>query len=1000
MATQQQQQDIQKQPQLTEAQALAQEQTQAITGLLQAPIQFGTDKLLINVNGANSKIKSNKNGIIKYTLEQPHKLEIGDKVTLIESFVEEKGLSLDTIEFETDVEEELRFLYYQQGNVQNSANVKGQIPFDVECADVNFKCFPEWSSDYVLPNETFTNPKPPSGIPGGSVGTGLTYFQGSVNDITYNLHQTCFPTTNNFSEGFGEAFQDSTDNGEPINADPSLILNLYGGVKGKTCGANGQYYYLMEFYSPYDLDETGAGGAHGRGWKFTKTGNLYDFAVNDNLPSNIWMRPMYGRAVVKIPAGNYSVSALADLINQQLDGSRSRENRFNSDALIDKLYYNTDTINFTQTSPFFQGTNNQNATTLSTTAEIENYNPDVKIIGQDTHQPFQRRSGYILEILRTNSRLVSQVVTMNTMRYIRPGGLGTFLPKYINNHTPVEDYNLNANGDPDVLFGPNYSPTLLAYNNKDDMTVWNPTDSPRICARALNNNVYLHLDGLRSLMSNPRFYDGDYDPIYLPSLADWFRGNISDEGLYYLNQNTGESNPHNNRAPSQTPYWQFVEDFKWQLMVPVSAMGYANSPVSPANAGVQGTGGTGGGGEIFLRAVGVRQQFCGTASFNIKYDVDEANRFSITNLHEPFKLPSKNPQNDSETYMGGQQATLYNSPIHFELDTSGAAALRKDNFARNPRQFAGIYPVDSNGGVAVNNWSFSTVKDTSTYQNLVSQIQANNTSNAHRQIQREQLIFELFTKPYDEFFDTEEQAQEAWKTTLWNRLGYGYNQLGAVSKNLETIFTFTTPASGDSGDTIPETNPRTVKQMGIITHNQYNYTQIPSSSGLGLGNPFDKTSGSAPPANYTLNAYSSGVNAADVQGTPAGTKLTGLSQNYIHILSDSKAIEADDFPSLNAGNNYLLISSDIVKTNAKDAKSNSSTIVGIMSKENASNDTLFSINPITFTVTEPKLLSTIEVKILNPDGTLVSDDIVGLNNGFIFQVEKAIEPAAIPLQGF
>ena len=151
--------------------------------------------------------------------------------------------------------------------------------------------------------------------------------------------------------------------------------------------------------------------------------------------------------------------------------------------------------------------------------------------------------------------------------------------------------------------------------------------------------------------------------------------------------------------------------------------------------------------------------------------------------------------------MGGQQATLYNSPIHFNLDTSGAAALRKDNFARNPRQFAGIYPIDSNGGVAVNNWSFSTVKNTSTYQNLVTQIQANNTSNAHRQIQREQLIFELFTKPYDEFFDTEGQAQEV----------------------------------------------------------------------------------SAPPANYTLNAYSSGVNAADVQGTPAGGKLTGLTQNYIYI---------------------------------------------------------------------------------------------------------------------
>jgi hypothetical protein len=71
-----------------------------------------------------------------------------------------------------------------------------------------------------------------------------------------------------------------------------------------------------------------------------------------------------------------------------------------------------------------------------------------------------------------------------------------------------------------------------------------------------------------------------------------------------------------------------------------------------------------------------------------------------------------------------------------------------------------------------------------------------------------------------------------------------------------------------------------------------------------------------------------------------------------------------------------------------------------MSKENATNDTIFSINPITFTVTEPKLLATIEVRIKNPDGNLASDDIVGKNNGFIFQIEKAIQPAIIVPQSF
>ena len=117
-------------------------QEQEITALLQAPLQFGTNKFLINVNGQSSKIQTNKNSIVKYTLEQPVKLNIGDKVTLIESFVEERGLSIDTISFEQDVEEELRFLYYQQGDCQNSMSVAGEDPYTGVGADQKFACFP------------------------------------------------------------------------------------------------------------------------------------------------------------------------------------------------------------------------------------------------------------------------------------------------------------------------------------------------------------------------------------------------------------------------------------------------------------------------------------------------------------------------------------------------------------------------------------------------------------------------------------------------------------------------------------------------------------------------------------------------------------------------------------------------------------------------------------------------------------------------------------------
>ena len=274
---------------------------------------------------------------------------------------------------------------------------------------------------------------------------------------------------------------------------------------------------------------------------------------------------------------------------------------------------------------------------------------------------------------------------------------------------------------------------------------------------------------------------------------------------------------------------------------------------------------------------------------------------------------------------------------------------------------------------------------------------------------REKKIFDLLTKPYEDFFQSEEAAEEAWNKTFWARLGFTYEQFGQVDKNLEKIFTFCREpkvmrdAYDTPNDYIPlcqsftppdEADTRFVKQMGIVSHNSFNFTFIPTTDSLGTGNV--NAGGTDQNQGYDMRGYTT---ATTVSATPKVKGTSGIIQNYVHVLTDSQPINANKFPSLNNGNNYLIIESDIVKPNAKDAKSNETTIVGIMSKENASNDTIFSVNPVTFTVTEPKLLSTIEVRIRNPDGSLVSDDVVGKNNAFIFQVEKPIEPGSMTMQG-
>ena len=474
---------------------------------------------------------------------------------------------------------------------------------------------------------------------------------------------------------------------------------------------------------------------------------------------------------------------------------------------------------------------------------------------------------------------------------------------------------------------------------------------------------------------------GKWDPKYMPTLAEIFSQNLGSKGMFFYDQNIVEYNTiyNGDSQTSDKPYYSTNpfstrggEGHKFQCLFPVLSSGSGSNPITdvPTNFGQV-------------------SQFGGTTSFELKYDTASANRFSILNLHEPYKMASRTPDNKSDTNVGGQQATIFNNPILIDGQNQQITTFKNI--------YCGVYPIDSAGGIAVNNFSFSTVKNTKVYNDLVTEINALNTSNAHYQMAREKAIYELFTKPYDEFFDSQSSAEEAWSKTLWNRLGFTYDQLGNVSNNLETIFTFSpTTAPSDSNPILYPVNPRFIKQKGIITHNAFDYTFIPSSSGLGNGNPLSSSSASENPQNYGLRAYTSGGVYSQL---PSGTTL-GVLGNYINILANSSPINAFNFPSLNNGNNYLVIESDIVKTNAKDSNSNSTTIVGIMSKQNASNDTIYSVSPVSFIVTEPKLLSTIEVQIKNPDGTLVSDDVVGKNNGFVFQLEKAIEVANIAGQSF
>ena len=921
-------------------QQIQQAQTNAITDLLQAPNQFGTQKTLINVNGANSKLTTGKNGIIKYTLENPIKLDIGHRVTLVQSFIEERGLSEGTITIDEDIEEEMRFLYYKQGDLENTQSGVGAPPFTSDiAADVKYAAFPNWATD-ISPGQY-------------NVNTYKYFNDGSLTSTTY-AHQSLTPSSNYVNTGQGSSTTGQVD-----------------GIPNNAFGANGAYYYLMEWFNPFETGNSSSfvlSGTSPQGDATSDPKNIYQ--VNKAYP-----RPLYGQVTLNIPAGNYSVSALSNLINQQLNGNGGYGDQFNRNPFINKCFHNTDSSGFKMPLPMFDDLFDTYSQTQDIDASI--YNPDSLIIGEDSHQPYQRRRGNIITKVYYNSQNTQNQVNMDICRS-KATNTGNF--KYADNSTLIGDHIFRGLGATRMLV-------------TDDDNIFEQNSPDRVKFRQFQSNFYLAIQGLNALFKKGYYYDSDQSDItkfeasFFPTLADFFLGNVGDQGLYYLNQDTSQLNYRPDGNDRRIYPSDDVEAiFKFSMLFPIIATSQGlDASVFSKNPDGADTPYTFN--YDLYKAIGQGKiaQFAGTTAFNLEYDEGDTNRFSITNLHEPYKLPNLSPDGKTNTNFGGQQATMINTPVFFSY---GGIENAQESIQKPFNQ--GQYPVECVSGCAVNNFAFKTVQSTQVFKDLVEKIQQNNIGNARNQLLREKLIFDLFTKPFEKFYSSADAATKAWNTTIWARLGFTYSQLGDITSNLETVFT---PSNDNQGAGLI---PNKEQHIGIISHNEFSFSYIPSTDGMGIGNFYvNNTNGQ--PQGYGLRSYS---NYKSEAGTGATDKIEvfGYAQNYIHILSNSQKLIAENFPALNGGNNYLVIESDIVKENAQDSNSTPTTIIGIVSTENASNDTIFSQNNYTFTITEPKLLSSIEVRIKNPDGTLVSDDVIGKNNGFVFLIEKPFEPAAMELQ--
>jgi hypothetical protein len=855
-------------------------QTQKIFSETLSAKNIGVDKIILNVNGGNSELVTNRNSILKYSLKQPIQLEVGDTITCVNAFVEEKGLAENTISFEEDLEAEMRFMYYKQGDTGDELST---------IEDVGFCPYPK-----LFPDAFFSTKK------GGVSG----------DDDRYQLAQNYLETTVSYTGLVGDLGPnmsfDGIGYGAPKDNDNSNI----------TTGCNGNYYYLMEtvLYN-----------------KTVPNTSIREF-TDTSVYQQFFMRPVYGSKKIKIKAGNYSVDSLANIISSQMNGSLGANNNEFSDALLDKLY-NPNGVNkdsMITTYPYFK-----NIDTVDDSDQSD-------IIGNCGEANFfeRRIDGFVKQLNISDTSYYECWAFQNLFSlYDKVGDRlnGKHFPNGETTITVTQNFKNTIPIDFQSMIIPNdtYSngkKNIHFYINKKAIDTFFETD-----------DKWYNLPNLKT--------NGEsVDNLFFPPMMIEVMYNTVDIEHGYIPRATTNINLPGNPYETGRRFLNGVDSLSLQQLYPVKGFAYPG----------------------FKDILPQRNVFAGTSVAQLTFGDAVSNRFALSNLHEFYKLPNLTADGSTTTGYGGQQATKYNNPF-YNNDAGGGAVT---NIAEASVANAGpVYPVDSSSGVAINNFDFDLVKNTKIYKDLVAEIQSINGTTAELQqvLYKEKLIYDLFTKPFDQFFPSKSEAEAQWSKSLWSRLGFSYNQLGNVSENLETFIAHGTQ------------NRVQTKQKGIITHNSFDFSKIVSSDGLGLGNPVSKNG--TPMQNYRLEAYFTG------NTLPANL---GVSGNNIHLLSDSKPINAEELPSLSNGKSYLLIESDIIKPNFKDNKANLGNLLAVMSKENATNDTIFGADPIDFTITEPRLLTDITIYIKNPDGTLAADNVVGVNNGFLIQIAKPIPITKLP----
>ena len=348
-----------------------------------------------------------------------------------------------------------------------------------------------------------------------------------------------------------------------------------------------------------------------------------------------------------------------------------------------------------------------------------------------------------------------------------------------------------------------------------------------------------------------------------------------------------------------------------------------------------------------------RKKLIGSNNFSFKYD-SEKNGYSLNGLHNCVRSPSHDRYankivSSGQTVINFKKIRTGGLVADYGGDGTGTWTKNADGTVNLPKKVirnkligALNTPETRDMGIMIVNFGLDTAKKHRTNKNLIP------TQNIAK---------------FSTFFNTVDEAKEVWKTTLWYRLGFDYDQLNEPSgtniiydQGFVSDYGFTTDTE-ITNDIIPTISSQ---------NNPVDYAPTPPSKG-------------ATPVNITgFQLFNNQGYASAMETNFVAPSVAPIYSNSCYyecsifpvIISDVGGVIARRLPALSQ-HPYYLITTDLCdnyKDNVK--KGDVLPLIGVVPKTSLSNqDFITAENQIVQVLSQDKVVNKFNIKILNPDLT-------------------------------